>query len=107
MRRLVRDEAKRGTPPDFTLALWESVRANEETSILPYASGCDYGIDSAMAFDVHILAPHLRRIFAEHPCDGSETAEAEAILASIEGVSGIPDDCLAPNSLYREFIPLK
>ena len=107
LRRLVRDEAKRGTTPDFTLALWESVRANEETSILPYADACDYGIDSAMAFDIHILAPHLRRIFEEHPCDGEEKAEAEAILASIRGVSGIPDDCLAPNSLYHEFIVQK
>lgn len=104
LRRLVRDEAKRGTTPDFTLALWESVRANEETSILPYAHTCDYGIDSTMAFDIHILTPHLRRIFGEHPCDGAEKAEADAILASIRGVSGIPDDCLAPHSLYHEFI---
>ena len=104
MRRLVRDEAKRGTTPDFTLTLWESVRANEESSILPNAHACDYSIDSTMAFDIHILTPHLRRIFAEHPCDGAEAAEAEAILASIRGVEGIGDDCLAENSLYHEFI---
>lgn len=104
LRRLVRDEAKRGATPDFTLFLWRSVRENEERSILPYADGCDYGIDSNMEFDIHILAPHLRRIFAEHPCDGDEVATQNAILASIEGVEGIPDDCLSPTSLYHEFI---
>lgn len=104
LRRLVRDEAKRGACPDFTLTLWRSVRANELTSILPYADNCDYGIDSTMAFDVHMLAPHLRRILTEQPCDGDEAPIADELLRSIEGVEGIPDDYLAPNSLYHEFI---
>ena len=104
LRRLVRDEAKRGTSPDFTLTLWHSVRANEEASIYPNAPACHYGIDSNMAFDVHMLAPHLRRIMAEHPCDGEEAAWARRILASVDGVEGIDPVCLAPNSLYHEFI---
>ena len=104
LRRLVRDEAKRGTLPDFTLTLWHSVRANEEASIYPNAPACDYGIDSNMAFDVHMLAPHLRRIFADFPCDGEEVAWAGRILASVEGVEGIDPACLAENSLYHEFI---
>ena len=104
LRRLVRDEAKRGTAPDFTLALWHSVRDNEERSIYPNAPACHYGIDSNMAFDIHMLTPHLRRIFAEQPCDGAEVEWASRILASVEGVEGISADCLAPNSLYHEFI---
>ena len=107
LRRLVRDEAKRGSSPDFTLSLWHSVRENELRSILPQEASCDYGLDSNMGFDIHMLVPHLRRIFAEHPCDGDEVAEQESILASIEGVEGISDECLARNSLYHEFIPLK
>ena len=104
LRRLVRDEAKRGTSPDFTLTLWHSVRDNEVKSIYPYAHTCDYGIDSNMAFDIHMLAPHLRRIFAEQPCDGQEVEWSARILASVEGVEGIDPACLAENSLYHEFI---
>ena len=104
LRRLVRDEAKRGTSPDFTLTLWHSVRDNEEKSIYPNAHTCDYGIDSNMAFDVHMLAPHLRRIMTDQSCDGAESAWAARILASVEGVEGIDPACLAPNSLYHEFI---
>lgn len=104
LRRLVRDEAKRGAIPDFTISLWRSVIANERTSILPYAGDCDYGIDSNMAFDIHMLAPHLRRILSEHPCDGEEMETAEDILRAIDGVEGISDDLLASNSLYHEFI---
>ena len=104
LRRLVRDEAKRGTSPDQTLVLWHTVRENEEASIFPNAPACDYGIDSNMGFDVHMLAPHLRRMFAEQPCDGEEMADSARVLASIEGVEGISSQCLAPNSLYHEFI---
>ena len=104
LRRLVRDEAKRGTSPDFTLTLWHSVRDNEEKSIYPNAHTCDYGIDSNMAFDVHMLAPHLRRIMTDQSCDGAESAWAARILASVEGVEGIDPACLAENSLYHEFI---
>ena len=104
LRRLVRDEAKRGTSPDFTLTLWHSVRDNEERAIYPNAPACDYGIDSNMGFDIHMLAPHLRRIFTEQPCDGDEVEWASRIMTSIEGVEGINADCLAPNSLYHEFI---
>lgn len=106
LRRLVRDEAKRGTSPDFTLTLWHSVRDNEVNSIYPYAHTCDYGIDSNMEFDIHMLAPHLRRIFAEQPCDGLEVEWSRRILSSVEGVEGIDPACLAENSLYHEFILL-
>ncbi len=104
LRRLVRDEAKRGTSPDQTLTLWHTVRENEERSIFPNAPACDYGIDSNMGFDIHMLTPHLCRIFEEHPCDGDEVADAARILSSIAGVEGISSDCLASNSLYHEFI---
>ncbi len=103
-RRLVRDEEKRGTSPFFTLHLWHSVRANEHASILPYADACDYGIDSNMAFDVHMLAPHLRRILADPPADSDELATVTSILAELEGVEGLSTDGLSPHSLYREFL---
>ncbi len=103
-RRLVRDEAKRGTSPFFTLHLWHSVRENEHKSILPYADACDYGIDSNMAFDIHMLTPHLRRILADPPADSDELLSVASILADIEGVEELSTDGLSKNSLYREFL---
>ncbi len=112
-RRLVRDEEKRGTSPFFTLHLWRSVRANEHASILPYADGCDYGIDSNMAFDVHMLAPHLHRILTDAPADPlpfdreadeEVLAAAAEILRETEGVGGVGTAGLSDNSLYREFL---
>ena len=104
MRRIVRDEAKRATDPAFTLWLWHSVRDNEETSILPYADGCDYQIDSLMPFELHMLAPHLRRVLSEHSVTGEEKDVADALLAKLEGVEGIDASLISENSLYHEFI---
>lgn len=111
-RRLVRDAAKRGTSPIFTLHLWKSVRANERKSILPYADACDYGIDSNMAFDVHMLAPHLRRILTREEMRRPYNREADAqafkigasILSELDGVEGVTTTGLSPHSLYREFL---
>ncbi len=106
MRRLVRDEAKRNAAPTFSLFLWHSVRANEETSILPHADSCDYTVNSLMGFDVHMLAPHLKRIFAKNPVEPSspDYHTAVELLAKLEGIEEISSDLLAPNSLYHEFI---
>lgn len=104
MRRLVRDEAKRGATPAFTLHLWHSVRENEEASIFPEVAGCDMTINSAMPFEIHMLKPHLARIFAEHPVDGPDAPAAQALLDKLAGIEGIPHKYLSPNSLYHEFI---
>ena len=106
MRRLVRDEAKRNATPAFTLMLWHSVRANEENAIFPYAGDCDVHIDSAMGFDVHMLAPYLRRLIQAHPlpADREDADLLRALSQKLQGVQGISSDCLAPNSLYHEFI---
>ncbi len=114
-RRLVRDEARRGTSASFTLHLWRSVRANEMTSILPYADACDWGIDSNMAFDVHLLTPHLRRILTPPPegapplpndraIDADMQAAMDAILHELRDVEGLPPAGLSDGSLYREFL---
>lgn len=106
MRRLVRDEAKRNATPAFSLFLWHSVRANEEASILPYADTCDYRVNSLMGFDVHMLAPRLREIFAEHPVPPDDPAYGTAVelLTKLDGIQEIPANLIAPDSLYHEFI---
>ncbi len=105
-RRLVRDATRRGADPYFTLKLWHSVRANEEFSILPYADTCDYGIDSNMGFDVHILAASLCRILSAPPAGtpADVQAAAEAIRADLAGVEKLSPAGLSDHSLYREFL---
>lgn len=106
MRRMVRDEAVRNASPDFTLALWNSVRKNEETAILPFADSCDYFLDSTMPFEPHMLKPHMERLLRTHPVEGTYAAQAARLLSDLTGVEGIPSSWLPDGALYREFIPM-
>lgn len=104
MRRLVRDYNFRGASPEFTLYLWESVRANEELNIFPYTVDCDYFINSTLPFEVNLLAPYLRDILPKVPADSKYKAEAEAILNKLEGIQPVSPKYLIDNSLCYEFI---
>ncbi len=104
MRRLVRDYNFRSAAPEFTLYLWESVRANEELSIFPYAVDCDYFINSTMPFEINMLAPYLREILPKVPADNQFRGKAEAMLKKIEGIQAVSPKLLSADSLYNEFL---
>ncbi|MGI6167706.1 MAG: uridine kinase family protein [Eubacteriales bacterium] len=104
MRRIVRDFKFRGAKPEFTMYLWESVRTNEELNIFPYALGCDYFINSTLAFEINLLRPYLEEILAGVPDDNKYRERADRILEKINGLEAIPETYLSPNSLYNEFI---
>lgn len=104
MRRVVRDYNFRGATPEFTLYLWESVRANEELNIFPYAVDCDYFINSTLPFEINMLAPFLREILPQVPVDNKYRGQAEDILEKIEGIQSVSPKLLSPESLYYEFL---
>ena len=104
MRRLVRDYRFRASTPEFTFYLWQSVRANEEKSIFPYADRCDYFIDSTMPYEIGMLKPYLQTIFARIPKENAFWSDAEKILKKIDAIEEISSDYITENSLYKEFI---
>ena len=104
MRRVVRDYNFRGATPEFTLYLWESVRANEELNIFPYAVDCDYFINSTLPFEINMLVPFLREILPQVPVDNKYRGQAEDILEKIEGIQSVSPKLLSPESLYYEFL---
>lgn len=104
MRRLVRDYYRRASQPDFTFYLWESVRANEEKSIFPYAHQCNEFIDSTMAYEIGMLKPHLQKILSTVARESPYYNKAQDILKKIARSKNVPADYMTPNSLYKEFI---
>lgn len=104
MRRLVRDYHFRASKPEFTLYLWQSVRANEEKNIFPYAAQCDYFIDSTMPYEIGMLKPYLEDIFADMPHDDKFWPQAEVILKKLRAIAPVRSDYITHDSLYKEFI---
>ena len=73
-----------------------NLRVNVEMQILQMLS--------TMPFEIHMLKPHVERIFAEHPVHGEDEHIADTLLCKLSGVQGISHSYLSENSLYHEFI---
>ena len=104
LRRLVRDHRFRGTPPEQTFALWESVRDNEEKNIFPHVLRCELSIDSTMPYEIGILKPWLVQILSEIPTDSAYKEKADEILERIRKVTPISDRYIKSDFLYKEFL---
>ncbi|MBO5295124.1 MAG: hypothetical protein J6B71_07790 [Clostridia bacterium] len=104
MRRLVRDYRYRASKPDFTLYLWQSVRANEEKNIFPNAHRCHDVIDSTMPYEIGMLKPYLEEILLQMEPSSPYFGQAEALLDKLRSVSAVPSEYMTENSLYKEFI---
>lgn len=105
-RRIIRDFRFRNAHPEFTLFLWQNVRANEEASIYPNAVGCDVYINSFLPYEMFFLAKHGLPILETVPDDSPYRDEADALAAKLRPfVNPHFDDSMIPeNSVFREFI---
>lgn len=104
LRRLVRDNHYRGTPPCKTFEMWKNVRHNEDVNMFPFLSSCKYTIDSVFPCEISLLKPYLDDIL---PTVGKESEfydEAQEILDKISGIQTLPKEFISENSLYHEFI---
>ncbi|MBQ5612993.1 MAG: hypothetical protein IIU88_04725 [Clostridia bacterium] len=104
MRRLVRDSRYRGAKAAFTFYLWQSVRANEDTSIFPYVDTCDYRIDSTMPYEVGMLKPYLLELLQDFSPEDPFFKDAETVLQQLRNIPVVSSDYIRENSLYKEFI---
>ena len=103
-RRLVRDYHFRKSGPELTFPMWSNVSRNEKLNILPYMGRCDVIIDTTLAYELNMLAPHVRKILGEVESDRTYFSAAQSILKAFGGIVGIESDCLSENSLYKEFV---
>jgi uridine kinase len=103
-RRIVRDANFRASTPEFTFAIWNGVRRNEEENIFPFISRCDAFIDTTLEYEMNILVPYLRRLLTAVPQDNEYYENCLEILRAIEGIEGIDSVAVGENSLYKEFV---
>ena len=104
MRRLVRDSIHRSAKADFTLYLWQSVRANEDKNIFPYVHVCDYNIDSTMPYEIGMLKPYLEELLGGFTEKDPFWKDATEVLRQLKNIPTVSAEYIRPNSLYKEFI---
>ncbi len=104
LRRLVRDERSRNSPPKRTLELWEGVRENEEKNIFPYVGGVDIRIDSSFAYEPCMIKDRALELLSSVENDDVYKEKVGKIIEKLRKIPSMTDRYLPEDSLFREFI---
>ena len=104
LRRIVRDQATRGTSAEGTLSMWPSVRRGEFKWIYPYQEGCNFVYNSALTYELCVLKKHalpaLQAISSESPY----YIQANRLIKFLKHFKDIEEQWIPCNSLLREFV---
>lgn len=107
LRRIVRDNQFRATPPEETLSMWSSVRKGEEKWIFPYLELADSVFNSALHYELPVLGHFAYRLLKAIPPESQHYLTARRLVKMLNYFPDIPESLLdevPPLSLLREFI---
>lgn len=105
LRRIVRDRQFRGTAPEKTLSMWDSVRAGEEKWIFPYQEMADSVFNSTLHYELPVL-----KMVALEQLRQVDPRQYPIVKRLLTVLDCIPDfdpemmDEIPPLSLLREFV---
>ena len=107
LRRIVRDNQFRSTPPEETLAMWQSVRRGEETWIFPHQERADSMFNTALHYELPVLGHYAYALLKAITPESPHYLTARRLVKMLNYFPDIPEDVLEevpPLSLLREFI---
>ena len=107
LRRIVRDYQFRGTTPEKTLSMWDSVRAGEEKWIFPYQEQADIVFNTALHYELPVLKPIAYDMLSRITPDDPNYFRAMRLIRILNYFLPAPEDTLneiPPLSILREFI---
>ena len=107
LRRIVRDNQFRSTPPEETLAMWPSVRRGEETWIFPHQERADSMLNTALHYELPVLGHYAYQLLKVIPPESPHYLTARRLVKMLNYFPDVPEDVLEevpPLSLLREFI---
>jgi uridine kinase len=104
LRRMIRDNATRGTSAADTIARWPSVRRGEERNIFPYQEEADVMFNSSLFYEIAVLKPFAEPLLREIPNTRPEYATAQGLLKFLDNFHTISTNEIPPTSVLREFV---
>lgn len=104
IRRMVRDNARRGNTALMTLQMWPLVRRGEKKWVFPFQDRADMMFNSALDYELAVLKPLVEPLLMEVKPSEKEYAEARRLMRFLWNFLEIPAVHVPPTSLLREFI---
>ncbi len=103
----MRDYQFRGTTPEKTLAMWDSVRRGEEKWIFPYQEQADIVFNTALHYELPVLRRYAYDMLQRITPDEPDYFRANRLIKILNYFLPAPDDAMQeipPLSILREFI---
>ena len=105
LRRIVRDSLFRGTPPEETMGMWDSVRRGEENYIFPFQEQADVMFNSSLAYELPIMKKYAyASLLAVQPESPHYTLARRLVKFLNYILTDDVEDEIPVNSILREFI---
>lgn len=104
IRRIVRDARYRGRSAAKTISSWESVTKGEKLHIFPFQNNADAVLNTALDYELAVLAGYAIPLLRCVKPQEKEYAVANDLLNFLFKFSHIPESCVPPRSIIREFI---
>ncbi|MCQ2437264.1 MAG: nucleoside kinase [Clostridia bacterium] len=105
LRRIVRDYKFRGTLPEETMAMWDSVRNGEKKYIFPFQEEADAMFNSSMTYELPIMKKYAYPILSAVQPDSPHFTMARRLVKALNYIrTADAEDEVPINSLLREFI---
>lgn len=107
LRRIVRDHQFRGTSPEKTMEMWESVRAGEERWIFPYQELADFMMNTTLHYELPVLKSKAYQVLKKIDKNSPQHLQSRRLLKILHYFSPLPSEAMEeipPLSILREFI---
>ncbi len=107
LRRIVRDHQFRGTIPDATMSMWESVRRGEDRWIFPYQEEADAMFNTTLHYELPVLKAMAYDLLKAIPPENPNYLLSRRLLKTLHYLLPMPEGMLGeipPLSILREFV---
>ncbi len=104
VRRVVRDNNFRGADAEYTLSLWKNVMRGEREHITPFIPKADMSFDTALEYEMNVLAPQALPLFEELTAGKPAFEEVRELIPLLRRFTPMDPSHVPATSLLREFI---
>ncbi len=105
LRRMVRDHQFRGTMPEATMDMWDSVRRGEHNYIFPFQESADVMFNTTLLYEPAVLKKYAYPMLMLVSPDSPHYTRANRLLKFLNYIqSADVEDEIPLNSILREFI---
>jgi len=104
LRRIVRDNKKRGYGARDTLRMWPDIKEGERENIFRFQNDADTVVNSALIYEIGVLKTYVEPLLFNVNEEDPEYPEALRLINFLRNFLPIPSDDVPPDSVLREFI---